>query len=235
MIIKKLKMKWLVGSVLMVLGLSTSVWGYGLDGFTDSTEFENQLGPYSQGYPYWAWEGGADPNAGGWTRDNLGNDAMSHYDNFPAQDTSYSSDGDILTHIAMEDPQVASYSSGFYRAFNNHYYAPKGGSNNYGILEQEVNDGDGFTVEWRFKLRDSNNDTAWGLTNGYYFGFNVDECPNLYVRIGGYDGTDSVAKFPGGLSVPIADVTQWHKYRFTVLGNDGRARSGPTFTKTPRW
>jgi hypothetical protein len=219
--IKKLKMKWFLGSVLMILGLSTSVWGYGLDGYANSTEFKNLLGPYSQGYPNWAWEGGGDPNAGGWTRDNLGNDAMSHYDNFPAQDTSYSSDGDILTHIAMEDPQVASYSSGFYRAFNNHYYAPKGGSNNYGILEQEVNDGDGFTVEWRFKLRDSNNDTAWGLTNGYYFGFNVDECPNLYVRIGGYDGTDSVAKFPGGLSVPIADVTQWHKYRFTVLGNDG--------------
>lgn len=219
--IKKLKMKWFLGSVLMVLGLSTSVWGYGLDGYANSTEFKNLLGPYSQGYPSWAWEGGGDPNTGGWTRDNLGDDAMSAYDNFPAQDTSYISDGDILTHIAMEDPLISSHSSGFYRAFNNHYYAPKGGSNNWGILESETNDGDGFTVEWRVKLRDSNNDTAWGLTTGYYFGFNVDECPNLYVRIGGYDGTDSVAKFPGGLVVPIADVTQWHKYRFTVLGNDG--------------
>jgi hypothetical protein len=222
---RKLEIKRSLASVLMLLGLSASAWGYGLDGFSDSADFSNLMGPFDDNYPHWSWEGGnTDPNVGGgWSSDSLGNNVMSSYDIFPAQDTSYITDGDILTHVAIEDPQVASYSSGFYRVWGNHFYAPKGGSNNYAVFDppQSTNDADGFTVEWRMKLRDPNTDTAYGLTNGYYLGWTVNECPNLYVRIGGYDNTDSEAKFPGGFNAPIADVTEWHTYRFAVLGDDG--------------
>ena len=202
---------------VLVLAISGVAFGYGLDvgpgpgGTKDSADFSNLLGPYGDGYPYWSYEGGAVAN---WAEDNLGYNQMSAYDG-----ANFSSDGSIMTHVA--DETSASFSTGMYRPFSNHYYTPAGGSNNYALWGLTTNDADGFTVEWRVKLRDPANDTAWGLTSGYYFGFNVDEAANLYVRLGGYDDTDSVAKFAGGLNVPIADVTEWHNYRFAVLGDDG--------------
>ena len=194
---------------MVMLAMSGAAMGYSIDGTLDSADFGNLLGPYGMGYPKWSYEGGTV----GAPLDDIQGNILSAYDSIP---TYYSSDGDIMTHTP--DETTASFSTGFYKAWNNHYYLPSGSENNYAKWGQTTNDADGFTIEWRAKMT---NTSAWGLTNGYYFGFNVDECANLWARIGGYNDTDSVAKFTGGVSVAIDDVREWHNYRWTVLGDDG--------------
>ena len=170
---------------MLTAALSGTLWGYGLDGTLDSSEFANYMGP-SPAYQVWSYEGGV---PGAPLEDILGNTIFSSYDSIALY---YSSDGNVMTHAP--DETSASFSTGFYKPWYNHYYLPSGSENNHAIWGTGINDEDGFTVEWRARIT---NVSAWGLATGYYFGFNVDECAGLWVRIGGYNDTDSVAKFPG--------------------------------------
>ena len=38
----------------VVLWAASGAWGYGLDGERNSEDFENIIGPYDMGYPYWS-------------------------------------------------------------------------------------------------------------------------------------------------------------------------------------
>ena len=67
------------------------------------------------------------------------------------------------------DETSASFSTGFYRPFNNHYYLPSGSSNNYAIWGSGINDEDGFTIEWRARMPYHGNVSAWGLYHRVLF------------------------------------------------------------------
>ena len=136
-----------------MLLVSTSVFGYGIDGTKDSANFSNQMGPYPA-YESWSYEGGtvSAPFA-----DNLsGNtNSMSSYD---SESTYYSSDGDIMTHSAADIG-----STGWYKPFNSEYYIPSGTG--------------GFTVEWRMKVN------SMSGSDGLFMQFDCDEARQSYMRL----------------------------------------------------
>jgi len=179
---------------VLVMFISGTTFGFGLDGIKDSADFENNMGNYPV-YPAWSFEGGtpafplADAAAGvTFTTHN----SFSSYD---AVGTNYSSSGGILSHWSSGG------SSGFYKPFNQHYFAPTGV--------------EGFTIEYRMKAAlDSG-----GSGDGLFLSFDVDDAREGGFRLKRYD----VITFGGVSKGPadgVLDIDQWHTYRVAVLGVD---------------
>ena len=115
-------------ALILMLLISTSAFGYGLDGTKNSAAFTNQLGP-SPAYANWSYEGGTVANP---LADNLGISAFSEYN------STYnikSSDGNILNWY-----NFTSINSGFYKYFSGATYWPDMSLDN------------GLTIEWKIKV-----------------------------------------------------------------------------------
>ena len=195
--------------VLMCLMIATTAFGYGIDGTLDAADFDNYVAntrPGDTSWNYWKWEftGGTAAVPLGAEIDGIPSTSnhMSSYDPI----ANYSSDGDILTHTP---PSNWGYNStGFYKPFNNGYYIPQGTTNAYGLWEEETNDGDGFTVEWRMALGDH-----YG-TGGMFMQFDVTDARDGWIRVNEQEITFGAH---GSVTAPT-NTELMNTYRIACLG-----------------
>jgi len=195
--------------LMCFLMIATTAFGYGLDGTKESADFDNYVFSTRDGVTdYWdySFEGGT-PTAplgarlSGW--DSTTNH-FSSYDN--ASDTNlYNSDGNTLSHTPYDN--WGYNSTGWYKPFNNGYYIPQGTTNAHGIWADGINDGDGFTVEWRVAIGDH-----YG-TDGIFMQFDVTDARDGWMRV----NEQVLTTAAGSVTLPTNSELM-NTYRLVCLG-----------------
>jgi hypothetical protein len=213
-----MKMNHLSVMCVLLLLISGTAFGYGIDGNLDSAGFQNLFLDIRDGVSdYWdySFEGGT-PGAplsarlSGWDSDNNRFSAYGDYlENFAGVSGNpalYNSDGTTMSHTPATN--WGSNSTGWFKPFNTGVYNPQGTTNAHGIWSDGINDEDGFTVEWRVALGDH------AGTDGIFMQFDVTDARDAWIRI-----NEQQVQFGthGWVTAPT-NTELMNTYRIAVLG-----------------